>query len=158
MTTTLKPYNTMEWTSIIIAVFGIVGGVDLLRLLFVKEERRQKEAEAGSTELDTARNANDLLAEQLQRSHETIGTQTGTIAELREENARLRSTITALFDDMCVHKGCRIRKPHQGQGQKWYEEYRDDPSLGCDYLSIDTLMKQDRERRNAENLKTEEGQ
>lgn len=151
----------MDLEKIILAVFGLLGGIDLLRLLFIKQDRKKKDienekdsAEARDKELETARHANDLLVAQLNRANETIADKEKTIKakdDLLEEKsqkiAKLVSTVTALFDDMCVHKGCRIRKPHQGQGALWYENYRNDPSLGADNLSIDTLIKQDRANR-----------
>ena len=137
----------MDLTQILVAIIGVIGGIDLLRLLFVKQDRKKKEVETVNEELEVARHANELLAEQLKRSHTTITEQSKTIDEKNEIIANQRATITALFDDMCIHKGCRLRKPHQGQGQLWYEKYREDPALGADYLSIDTLVKQERARR-----------
>ena len=146
----------MDWTQIILALLGIVGGIDLLRLLFVKQDRHKKEVEAANEELDIARHANELLAEQLKRSHDTIEELNKKMEDKNDVIANQRATIMALFDDMCIHKGCRMRKPHQGQGQKWYDKYRDDPALGADYLSIDTLIKQDRVSRAKLEAKAEE--
>lgn len=141
-------------TSIIVAVLGAIGAFDLGRLIFFKAGKKKANAEAegqemenASIEVETLRKAIDTLDQQLIRSHETIERQEKAIAELTDKNERYRATITALFDDMCVHKGCRLRKPHQGQGSTWYEKYREDPALGADYLPIDTLMRQDRAKR-----------
>lgn len=152
----------MDWTTVTIGVLGTISLVDLLRvLLFRKSDRREKEAEANKTELEVARAANEILSQQLATSQETIRGKDEIIAKkddlLEEKNKtidELNSVITALFDDMCVHKGCRLRKPHQGRGKQWYEQYKDDPSLGCDYTSIDTLLKHDREMRNGANLRS----
>lgn len=135
----------MPWYEIVCLIFGAVGGLDFLRLLFFgKTEKSNKE-------LETAREANKLLSEQLERSHETIKSLTDENTRLHEEKAELLETQACLFDDMCVHKGCRLRKPHPGQGRTWYNNYRQDPALGADFLSIDTLMKQERAaRKNAE--------
>lgn len=137
----------MNVTTIIVSLLGLIGGIDLIRLLFVKQDRHKKEVETANEELDIARHANELLADQLKRSHTTIEELNGKLEEKNNIIADQRATIMALFDDMCVHKGCKLRKPHQGQGQKWYEKYREDPALGADYLSIDTLIKRDRAER-----------
>lgn len=137
----------MEWTSIIVAVLGIVGGIDLLRLLFIKEDRKKKNVENKDAEVQAAQHANDLLSKQLERSHETITSLNAENSTLHREKAELLATQSCLFDDMCVHKGCRLRKPHQGQGVMYYQSYRDDPSLGADYHSVDTLIKMDRAAR-----------
>ena len=135
----------MPWYEIVCLIFGAVGGLDFLRLLFFgKTEKSNKE-------LETAREANKLLSEQLERSHETIKELTEENNGLHDDKAALLETQACLFDDMCVHKGCRLRKPHPGQGRTWYNNYRQDPALGADFLSIDTLMKQERAaRKNAE--------
>lgn len=140
----------MDWTQIIVAIIGVIGAVDLIRLLFVKEDRKGKQVENKDKELETLRKTNDLLEQQVERSHETIMKQTDEINQLHSDKAELLATQACLFDDMCIHKGCRLRKPHPGQGMKWYNEYRQDPALGADYLSIDTLMKQERAARNKE--------
>lgn len=148
----------MDWTQIIVAVVGIVTLEGILKLILIKSTKKSKEIENVAAEVEAAHAANKLMTEQLERSHETIkdlNSQLGAKdAQLEAKNAqiaRLTATVTALFDDMCIHKGCRLRKPHQGQGALWYEKYREDPALGADYSSIDTLIKQERKaRQNAE--------
>ena len=139
----------MTWYQIIVLILGAVGGIDFIRLIFFgKPEKNQKE-------LETAREANKLLSEQLERSHETIKSLTDENTRLHEEKAELLETQACLFDDMCVHKGCRLRKPHPGQGRTWYNNYRNDPALGADFLSIDTLMKQERAARKLAEAESE---
>lgn len=136
-----------SWASIIVAVCGVISLADLLKFFFVKQDRKAKDVENKDSEIAAVQHANGLLAEQLERGHETISRKDEQIDKLQTENASLKATQSCLFDDMCIHKGCRIRKPHQGQGQLWYENYRNDPSLGADYHSIDTLIKMDRANR-----------
>lgn len=140
----------MDWTQIALAILGLLGAGDLVRILFFREEKHDKQVETKDKEIETLRKTNDLLEEQVERSHETIMKLTEENNRLHDEKAELLATQACLFDDMCIHKGCRLRKPHPGQGLTWYKKYREDPALGADYLSIDTLMKQDRaERKNA---------
>lgn len=148
----------MDWTQILIAICGMVSLADLLRVIFFrKEDKHDKQAETKDKEIETLRKTNDLLEQQVERSHETIMKLTEENNALRDEKADLLATQACLFDDMCIHKGCRLRKPHPGQGMKWYKKYREDPALGADYLSIDTLMKQDRAgRKNSEKQEEEE--
>lgn len=144
----------MDWTSIIVAVAGILAAVDLTRFIFPRLFRKEKETEIKgkekeneSVEVETLRKAIEILEQQLSSAHETIKDYEERNRVLSDENGNLKATCTALFDDMCVHKACRVRKPHQGQGQRWYENYRDDPALGADYLSIETLLKKERLKR-----------
>ena len=141
----------MDWTSIIVAICGILAAVDLSRFIFPKLFRREKETEIQgkereneSVEVETLKKAIETLSEQLRVAHETIRDYEARNRTLSDENGNLKATCTALFDEMCVHKGCKFRKPHQGQGSKWYEKYREDPALGADYDSIDTLIRKER--------------
>ena len=151
----------MDWTSIIVAVAGLLAAVDLSRLLFPRLFRKEKETEIKgketeikgkekeneSVEVETLRKAIEILEQQLKSARETINDYEVRNRALSDENGNLKATCTALYDDMCVHKACRVRKPHQGQGRNWYENYRDDPALGADYLSIETLLKRERLKR-----------
>lgn len=139
----------MDWTQIIVTILGLISFADIIRLLFFKEEKHERQVETKDKEIETLRKTNDLLEQQVERSHETIMKLTEENNKLHDEKAELLATQACLFDDMCIHKGCRLRKPHPGQGMKWYNEYRQDPALGADYLSIDTLVKQERTARNS---------
>ena len=141
----------MDWNAIILAICGILAAIDLTRFMFPRLFRREKEAEIKGKEaesesiaVETLKKANEALSEQLRVAHETIRDYESRNRVLSDENGNLKATCTALFDDMCVHKGCKFRKPHQGQGSKWYEKYREDPALGADYDSIDTLIRKER--------------
>lgn len=145
----------MDWTKIVVAIVGIVTLEGILKLILIKVTKKGKEIENVAAEVAAANAANNLLTEQLERSHETIKELNSQMEAKNAQIARLTATVTALFDDMCIHKGCRLRKPHQGQGQLWYEKYREDPALGADYASIDTLIKQERKARQSAEAEVE---
>ena len=142
----------MDWTQIIVAAFGALGGVGLGRLLFFRANGRKAEAEATGAQLAVLEKALESLNAQLDKYGGLIAEKNALIEKQNSEITHLTSRLTALYDDMCVHKGCRLRKPHTGQGKLWYDQNADDPSLGCDYMSIDTLIKKDRAKRLAENI------
>lgn len=82
-------------------------------------------------------------------------------AELREElkmeraekeNAREENTAVKMM--MCIHMGCYVRTPMMGQGDNWYNEHRSEPSLGCDYLTIEQLIEKHK-REHFDNNPTE---
>lgn len=134
----------MDWIQVIVAIIGVVTLEGVIRFFFVKETKKSKQIENVDADVEKSKHANELLAQQLDRSHATIEQQ-NTMLEAKDKIIAAQSaTIAALFDDMCIHKGCRLRKPHQGQGPRWYEQYKDDPALGADYSSVDTLIKQER--------------
>lgn len=132
---------------IIVAIIGVITLADLLKFFFIKQDRKEKDVKNKDAEIETLRHTNELLTQQLDRQAATIEKKDAEIAKLTDEKAQLMATQSCLFDDMCIHKGCRIRKPHQGKGALWYENYRNDPTLGADYDSIDTLLKKDRAMR-----------
>lgn len=132
---------------IIVAIIGVITLADLLKFFFIKQDRKEKDVKNKDAEIETLRHTNELLTQQLDRQAATIEKKDAEITKLTDEKAQLMATQSCLFDDMCIHKGCRIRKPHQGKGALWYENYRNDPTLGADYDSIDTLLKKDRAMR-----------
>ena len=147
LTRNLKTKYAMDWTQVIVAVLGVVTLEGLVQFFFIKVRRRHEQIKNVDSQVEVAQHANDLLSKQLDNCHETIKQLNEENNGLHAQNAALLATQSCLFDDMCIHKGCRIRKPHQGQGQLWYENYRNDPTLGADYHSIDTLIKMDRAQR-----------
>ena len=148
----------MDWTQIILAILGLITLEGIIQFFFIKVNKKAKQVENVDAEVAVAQHANEMLSQQLERSHETIARKDEKIDGLQDEIASLRGVQACLFDDMCIHKGCRVRKPHQGQGSLWYEKYREDPNLGADYTSIDTLLKIDRASRLRAEKKAEVGE
>ena len=147
----------MNWelvTQIVVAVLGLIGTVDILRLLFVKEDKKGKQVQNVDAEVAVAQHANNLLSQQLERSHETILERDRTIAEKdavieskNQEIANLREEKAILCGSLCIHHACRIRDPRLGQGARHFEQNKHSDNLGGDNISIDTLIKQDRAKR-----------
>lgn len=141
------------WAEIITAIAALLGGDALLRVIFLKASRRKADAEAVGQEkqnegaaVETLKNAMEILQAQLDYANGSVAAKEEIIQALTQQKSEMSARMQALYDDMCVHKGCKLRKPHQGQGQRWYEQHADDPSLGCDYLSVEWMLKQWRAR------------
>ena len=134
---------------IIMAIIGVITLADLLKFFFIKQDRREKDISNKDKEIAAVQHTNDILQQQLDRAATSIEKKDEKISELTQERAELMATQSCLFDDMCIHKGCRLRKPHQGKGSLWYKQYKEDPAMGADYYSIDTLIKMDRAERTA---------
>lgn len=133
----------MDFTQIILSIFGLLGALDLGRLIFFRANKKKANAEADGLAITALKDAIAELRDENSELREENNT-------LREEKISLTNRLTALFDDMCVHKGCSVRKPHQGQGEKWYNDNIDDPSMGCDYESIYTLLKRHKKAQQKE--------
>ena len=156
----------MDWTTIIYAIGSGIMGLDLGRFLFFRQDKRHKEAENKDLEIETMRKAvesvsmqNDSLTAQNKDLIDQLANKDATI-EKKDELLELKNnqidelttSMNSLYGLMCAHKGCRLREPLEGQGKNWFLKYKDDSSLGCDFESVDTLMKRDRRKRNKENL------
>lgn len=143
----------MDWTQLLTAIAAVLGCDALIRLLFFRASRKKATAEAISVEkqnegtaVETLKSAMEILQSQLDYANSSVSAKEEVIQSLERDKAEMSARMQALFDDMCVHKGCKLRKPHQGHGQRWYEQHADDPSLGCDYLSVEWMLKQWRAR------------
>lgn len=139
----------MDWTAIITGILTFIAGGGLVAIFTLPAIRKKANAEADNAVIEPLKQAINILNEQLKNANATIEEKNSIIEQKTQHELVLSNKLTALFDDMCVHKGCKLRKPHQGQGQRWYEDHKDDPSLGCDYLSIEWLLKQWRARNAA---------
>jgi len=136
----------MDWTAIITGILTFVAGGGLVAIFTLPAIRKKANAEADNAVIEPLKQAISILNEQLKTANATIDEKNRIIEQKAQHELVLSNKLTALFDDMCIHKGCKLRKPHQGQGQRWYEDHADDPSLGCDFLSVETLLKQWRKR------------
>lgn len=143
----------MDWTAIITGVLTFIAGGGLVAIFTLPAIRKKANAEADNAVIEPLKQAISILNEQLKTANDTIAEKNRIIDEKTQHELALSTKLTALYDDMCVHKGCKLRKPHQGQGQRWYEDHADDPSLGCDYLSVEWLLKQWRKRNSEETEK-----
>ncbi len=139
----------MDWTQIAVALIGLLAGGGLMRLATLGSTRRKAEAEAGKAgaeakgiEVENFEAMLNLLNKQIENYQHTLDARDAKIAEKDAEIAKYMTRLQALYDDMCVHKGCKLRKPHQGQGGVWYETHKDEENLGGDYLSVETLLRQ----------------
>lgn len=166
----------MDWTQIVVALIGLLAGGGLMRLATLGSTRRKANAQAKGEELKnkdaavaalehaiTALNSSmESLQSQVDRlmtadkeKDETIARKDAEIAEAEAAKAKYLMRLQALYDDMCVHKGCKLRKPHQGMGGAWYESHSDDPNLGSDFLSVETLLRRFRKEEQGIELKDE---
>lgn len=140
----------MDWVTIITGILTFIAGGGLVAIFTMPAIRRKANAEADNAVIEPLKQAISILNEQLRTANENIAEKNRIIEQKTQHEFVLSNKLTALYDDMCVHKGCKLRKPHQGQGQRWYDDHKDDPSLGCDYLSVEWLLKLWR-KRNEEN-------
>lgn len=151
------------WAIIIPAILTFIAGGGLAVLFTLRAARKKAKAdadkakaEADNAAIEPLKQAINILNDQLKTANEAIAEKNSIIEQKTQHEFILANKLTALYDDMCVHKGCKLRKPHQGQGQRWYEDHADDPSLGCDFTSVEWLLKMWRKRNSTDNNDTTE--
>lgn len=143
---------------ILTVVASLVAGGTLTTIFTLGSAKRKAKAEAQRGEIDNSQEivayfeaAMRVLNEQMDRLNATIKEKDALLERKEAEKSHYLMRLQSLYDDMCVHKGCKVRLPHQGMGGSWYEAHKGDPNLGCDFLSIETLLRQWREKNKTEN-------
>ena len=138
----------MNWQTILIAILGIMDAGLLGRLIFFKASKKKADAEAEGVKED-----NDAKAvETLEKAIEQMGKQNDNYLQLIDKlRFELETKHNIIIDKdesiatlqtlICKHMGCSVREPISGQGRKWFENYKEDISLGVDYMPINQLMR-----------------
>lgn len=131
----------IDWTPIITSAISLVAGGGAMKLFTLNSSKRKAKAEAKSVEVENFQSVIHTLNDQLDKCNATIKEKDAALAVKEAEKSKYLMRLQSLYDDMCIHKGCKLRKPHQGMGGAWYEAHADDPNLGCDYFSVETLLR-----------------
>ena len=131
----------MDWTQIVVTIIGMFGVIDLGRLLFFKSSKKKANAEADSAAVEPLKNAIEILNAQLLDANTKISNKDEKIASLAAEVTALKLERVTTCTAMCVHYGCKLRAPLRGQGLHWLEEHGEEPDLGGDFCSVESLLK-----------------
>lgn len=149
----------MDWTQIVIAVLGLVGVIDLGRLIFFRSSKKKAEEEAEAVVQANDAAAVATLKEAIEQMSKLNGDYSAAISSLNErvddllqKGVSKDDVIATLLTMICKHMGCSLREPIPGQGRVWFDQNKSDISLGVDYLPINQLMVQYGERRKQERL------
>ena len=106
----------MDWTAIITGILTFIAGGGLVAIFTLPAIRKKANAEADNAVIEPLKQAINILNEQLNNANATIEEKNSIIEQKTQHELTLSTKMTALYHDMCVHKGCKLRKPHQGQG------------------------------------------
>lgn len=131
----------MDWTQIVIAALGLVGALDLGRVLFFKANKKKANAEADNVAIEGMEKTIAALEKRISDDADAMERKDAKIEKMYDEKNALREDLASAQTMMCVHMGCAARKPAQGQGAEWLRDHKEDPSLGVDYLPINQLIK-----------------
>jgi hypothetical protein len=137
-----------DWMTIATAVGGLLSGGGAMALLNWRSSRRkaaaeasQSEAQATDTAVEALNRAIDTLQEERSRDREMIDKLTGERERLTNDKIALINKMGAMKVCMCVHLGCVMRKPTQGQADKWMEDHADEELYGADYAPVNVLLR-----------------
>lgn len=144
----------MDWTQIILAILGLLGTIDLGRIVFFRASKKKANAEAvgvektnESTAVETLEKAIDQMSESNDRYAELLKALRQEADEYHNAITRKDDTIATLLMLICKHRGCAVREPIPGQGRIWYENNKEDIALGMDDTPINQLLVQYGERK-----------
>lgn len=131
----------MDWTQIVIAALGAFGVVDLGHFIFFRANKKKANAEADNLVIDGMEKTIAALSARVKADEEAMERKDNKIEQLYDDKNTFREDLVSAQTLMCVHMGCVLRKPAQGQGAEWFERHKADPALGVDYLPINQLMR-----------------
>lgn len=126
----------VEMETITNLLLGLFGGGGLATFITLKATKRKEDADASSSELGNVKYSLELLHKEQEENRR----KDDVITELQKENANLRNEATAKGQLLCSHIGCSVRKPSYGQGKFYYDQNKDDITLGVDYTPIEDLV------------------
>lgn len=145
----------IDWTSILTALAGLIGGGGLSAFAYRKANKKKAEAEADSAAvasmkqtldamtdtLNEVRKSNDKFIEIHEDDAKALSEKDKAIAANEAEISDLRAMNATVSMLVCRHVGCSLREPIYGSGVKWYEKYKDDISLGIDHTPVNVLLR-----------------
>jgi hypothetical protein len=144
-----------DWVSIITAVGGVLSGGgavafrnwrinrrrEMAEAKQVEAQAKQSEAQATDTAVEALNRAIDTLQEERSHDRGIIDKLTGERERLTNDKIALINKMGAMKVCMCVHLGCVMRKPTQGQADKWMEDHADEELYGADYAPVNVLLR-----------------
>lgn len=139
----------MDWTSIIIALAGIISGGGIIEFFHWRSSKRKAEAEASQAEntsesiaVETLEKALNVVSEQMD-SLRTIHTEdVETIESLHKEINDLNNDLVLCSVGFCANGTCPLRKPCKGMGQRYIESHKEDGEL-FDNRTFDKVLEEE---------------
>lgn len=134
---------SLDLTQIVISAMGLVGVLDLSRLVFFKSSKRKENAGAGKAEAEAdsaavaamkdaiaeVRQSNDNFQQIHSRDAQALAEKDGQIQTLNAKILELTADNATLKMLVCKHDGCPFREPVKGRGGEWWEAQKHSDSL-----------------------------
>lgn len=145
----------MDWNLLLGALVALFGGLNIFQFIFLRSTKKSYEARAEkerqeakkvenqneSAAMQTLKDAITFMSEQNRENASDKMALSNQVDELLKDRQQKDETIATLLTMICKHMGCGAREPIPGQGRVWFENNKQDFSMGIDYLPINQLMK-----------------
>lgn len=123
--------NGIDWTQVLVGLLGVLGAVDLGRLVFFRSSKKKADAEAEGAvlqnekvEIEALKDAIDEVRKSNDRFLEIHEKDTAAIAEKNKRIVELSEDVAALKMMVCKHDACPFREPVKGRGGQWWENQK----------------------------------
>lgn len=134
----------MPYISSILAI--VCGSGWIVSAVTLKEQKRKAGLDNRDQVIASMENCITSLTQQVNYRDEQLAKKDSEIDSIRTmlqtertKSEELQGKSTRMAMCMCVHLGCKGRKPEYGQGLKYYEKHKDEDKLGCDYDTLEEI-------------------
>lgn len=148
----------MDWTQIILALVGFIGGGGIVTLTTLKTKKGREEVKLLDEAMALIHKLEDEKHVELKIKDERIETIEAAYSEkVAKLEAQINSKVEkimqlqqALFEKtnecvtkgqfICVNMGCCLRCPAVGRGKLYFDAHKDDENFGANYYPTEELM------------------
>lgn len=120
------------WAQIILAIIGLFGVGDAVRLIFFKSTKKAEEAKADAIVKENENKAIEamektigILKEELAMFAKMHDEDVAKIEELSQEKNELNSDLILCSNALCVNALCPLRDPVRGLGDEYFRAHKD---------------------------------
>lgn len=130
----------INWQTIIELVITLIGGGLIGRFFRLKADTRKAGAEADNTAIDGLNSTIQQLASQLADRDADLKERDARIELLTEQLTHKTNECTTKGYYLCVHHGCKLRRPSLGRGDQYFLKHREDEQFGADFSTVEELL------------------
>lgn len=133
----------MDWTTFFASIGGaltMLGGVSLIKVMTPRLQIRRERSEVKRSEIDNLQQIIEVQSTKIDQLTAEIESLKIEIETLRTEKRNYEERTYWAENLVCLHKGCRLRKPDLGAGYDWWAAHHDDGNLDCDTLTVEELL------------------
>lgn len=120
------------WAQIILAIIGLFGVGDVIRLIFFKSTKKAEEAKADaivkeneSKAIEAMEKTVGILKEELAMFAKLHEDDVAKIEKLSQEKNDLNSDLVLCSNALCANALCPLRDPLRGLGDEYFRAHKD---------------------------------